>query len=103
MFKRLRRLLPARAIREQIVSAIDLIVHTSRFSDGTRKVTHVTEITGMDEHGSVLFSDIFRYRQRGLGQHDEAVGDFKPTGHLPSFLDELKARGAPIDEAMFRP
>ncbi|MBI4322861.1 MAG: Flp pilus assembly complex ATPase component TadA [Candidatus Omnitrophica bacterium] len=95
--------LPVRAVREQIVSAIHLIVHTARLSDGSRKVTHITEITGMDEHTGVTFGDLFLFHQRGVGAGNEVLGEFKPAGRLPSFLDELRAKGLALDEAMFHP
>ncbi len=94
--------LPIRAIREQIVSAIDLIVHTARLSDGSRKLTHITEITGMDAQADVLFRDLFRFVQQGVGPNGEVLGQFSPTGQLPTFLEEMKAQGIPIDEAMFK-
>ncbi len=93
--------LPLRAIREQIVSAVDLIVHTHRLSDGSRKVTHITEITGMDAQTDVIFRDLFTFAQHGLTPEGKVVGEFRPTGALPTFLDELKARGLPIDERIF--
>jgi pilus assembly protein CpaF len=94
--------LPVRAVREQIVSAVDLIIHTARFSDGSRRVTHITEIVGMSEHEQIQFRDIFVFRPRGLGQSGEVVGEFQPTGHLPSFLEEMQSNGIPLDEALFR-
>jgi len=95
--------LPVRAIREQIVSAVDLVVHTERLADGSRKVTHVTEITGIDDHSSVTFGDIFLFEQTGIGSNREALGTFRPTGYRPSFLAELRAKGVEIDEGMFDP
>ena len=93
--------LPLRAIREQIVSAVDLIVHTQRLSDGSRKVTHITEIIGMDAQADVAFRDIFVFAQQGLGPSGKVLGAFRATGALPTFLDELKARGLPLDERIF--
>ena len=95
--------LPVRSIREQIVAAIHLIVHTARLSDGSRKVTHITEITGMDERADVTFGDLFLFHQRGVDAQGRVLGEFKPTGQLPSFLDELRAKGSQLDEAIFRP
>jgi pilus assembly protein CpaF len=96
--------LPIRAVREHIASAIDLIIHTARLSDGSRRVTYITEITGMDAQSTeVLLQDLFVFRQRGVGSSGEVLGEFKPTGHLPTFLDDLKARGIPLDEAIFSP
>ncbi len=95
--------LPVRAIREQIVSAIDLIVHTSRQSDGSRKVTHITQIGGMDEHESVMFHDLFLFKQTGVGPNHEVLGYYTATGKRPSFLSDLRARGVKIDDALFEP
>jgi len=95
--------LPVRAIREQISSSIDIVVHTARLSDGSRKVTHVTELTGMDEQATISFSDIFVFRQTGIGPRREVLGVFEPTGVLPIFLPDLKAKGMAVDERIFRP
>jgi Flp pilus assembly CpaF family ATPase/MinD-like ATPase involved in chromosome partitioning or flagellar assembly len=95
--------LPIRAIREQIAAAIHLIIHVARFSDGSRKVSHVTEITGMDEHADITFGDIFVFRQTGVGAHGEVAGQFAPTGYVPSFLGDLEAKGLHVDQAIFSP
>ncbi len=95
--------LPVRAIREQIVAAVDLIIHTSRLPDGSRKVTYITEITGMSEQADVLFQDLFLFHQRGLGSNGEVVGEFKPTGKLPTFFDAVQAMGFRIDKSVFQP
>ncbi|MBI3020787.1 MAG: CpaF family protein [Candidatus Omnitrophica bacterium] len=95
--------LPVRAIREQIASAIHLIVHTARFTDGSRKITHITEVTGMDERADILFRNLFVFHQQGVGPKGEAVGLFKPTGQPPTFLEELKAKGFSVDESVFSP
>ena len=94
--------LPVRSIREQIVSAIHLILHTARLSDGSRKITHISELTGLDEHDNVTFGDVFLYRQQGMSPTDEVQGTFQATGYLPSFLEELKAGGLPVSESMFK-
>jgi pilus assembly protein CpaF len=94
--------LPTRAIREQIASAIDIIVHISRFSDGTRKVANVTEVVGL-EGSQIVMQDIFEYRQTGLGEGGKVLGAFRPTGAVPTFFEELKARGLVLDPAIFDP
>jgi pilus assembly protein CpaF len=94
--------LPTRAIREQIASAIDIIVHISRFSDGTRKVANVTEVVGL-EGTQIVMQDIFEYRQTGLGEGGKVLGAFRPTGAVPTFFEELKARGIVLDPAIFDP
>ncbi len=95
--------LPIRAIREQIASAVDLIVHAARFPDGSRKITRITELTGMDAHADITFEDLFLFHQQGLGPNGEVLGAFKPTGRRPTFLEDLKARGVHLDEAIFTP
>jgi len=95
--------LPVRAVREQIASAIDLIVHTARLSDGSRRITHITEVTGMADELSIHLENLFVFRQEGLDPENRVVGRFKPTGTLPSFLEELKTKGVHLDEAMFFP
>jgi len=93
--------LPVRAIHEQIASAVHLLVHTARFSDGSRRVTHITEIRGMDESARMQFGDIFLFHQEGLDPHGRVLGAFHAV-HPPSFLPELRAKGIPVDEAIFR-
>ncbi len=92
--------LPARAIREQIASAIDLIVHQSRLRDGTRRVTHVTELVGM-EGDTITLQDLFIYEQQGLEDHQRVRGRFRPTGVVPSFLPVLEARGQRLPQDLF--
>jgi pilus assembly protein CpaF len=87
--------LPERAIRAQIVSAIDLVVQVSRMSDGTRRVTHITEITGTS--GEVIsLQDIFLFERQGLGANGKVNGRFSATGIVPKFADVLAAAGVPL-------
>ncbi|MFZ5800488.1 MAG: CpaF family protein, partial [Candidatus Omnitrophota bacterium] len=95
--------LPMRAINEIIGSAIDIIIHTARMSDGTRKVTQVTEVTGITREHEIILKDIFVFIQKGVNPDGTVFGDFQPTGHLPSFFDELKTRGIDISEDSFKP
>ena len=94
--------LPVRAIREQIASAVDLIVHESRMSDGSRKVTQVTEVIGL-EGDQVVMQDIFEYVQTSVGEGGEVEGFFRPTGSVPTFIDVIESRGLSIDRSMFDP
>jgi pilus assembly protein CpaF len=87
--------LPVRAIREQVASAIDLIVHLARMSDGSRRITRVTEITGMESE-VVTAQDIFVFRQEGLGPNGEVRGSLGSTGLMPAFADRLRARGEDV-------
>jgi pilus assembly protein CpaF len=93
--------LPVRAVHEQIISALDLIVHTARLSDGSRKITHITELTGTEEHLS--FEDIFVFRQHGVDVQGHVLGEFQPTQYRPSFLEEFRAKGVQLDERIFTP
>ncbi len=94
--------LPIRAIREQVASAIDLIVHESRLSDGSRKVTRITEVMGL-EGDQITMQDLFEFKQTGIGEDGSVQGIFAPTGSVPSFLEDMKARGMSLDHAIFSP
>ena len=94
--------LPSRAIREQIASAVDIIIHESRMSDGSRKVTAITEVTGL-EGNQIVMQDIFAFRQKGVGPDGKIIGEFKPTGAMPTWYDQLSGRGIKCDPKMFDP
>jgi pilus assembly protein CpaF len=85
--------LPVRAVRDQIAGSVNLIVQQSRLSDGTRKVTGISELTGIDEDGEIELRPIFEFRRRGTGADGAVEGEFLATGYLPSFLGELIVRG----------
>ncbi len=93
--------LPVKAIREQVSSAINIILHQSRFSDGSRKVTHISEITGM-EGDIITMQDIFVFRQQGYDENGKVLGEFVPTGFIPKFYDELRQRGIELDLSIFK-
>ena len=90
-----------RSIRQQISSAIDLFVQVSRMSDGTRRVTHITECVGM-EGEQVTIQDIFTFERMGLGEKGRVLGRFKPSGIRPKFAEKLQAWGFQIDANIFR-
>ncbi len=92
--------LPIFAIREMISSAVNMIVQLSRFSDGSRKVTYITEMTGQKD-GAIQSVDLFRYVQTGVDDNGKVQGFFAPTGHLPSFFTDFKAKGVPLPEETF--
>jgi len=94
--------LPVRAIREQISSAVDIIVHEARFSDGSRKVVEVAEIVGQ-EGEQITMQEIFEFTQTGLDEDGRVLGSFRPTGSVPTFLEELRPRGLHLDHVMFDP
>jgi pilus assembly protein CpaF len=93
--------LPQKAIREQIASAVNVIIQASRLSDGSRRVMNITEIVGM-EGDTILMQDIFTFVQYGLDEDRKVVGEFKYTGVRPKFLDVLIAEGVNIDMEMFK-
>lgn len=92
--------LPLRAIREQIASAISIIVQINREKDGTRKVTCISEITRM-EGDMITLQDIFLYHQDGWGADGKMIGRHVPTGNLPSFMEDIKRAKLPLDLNIF--
>jgi pilus assembly protein CpaF len=93
--------LPVRAIREQVSSAIDLVVHQSRFPDGSRRVTQITEIVGM-EGDIITMQDIFKFDYAaGYDEHGHPRGHLKTTGLRPKFIDKLAAAGISVDTKVF--
>jgi pilus assembly protein CpaF len=93
--------LPSRAIREQITSAIDIIVHQSRFPDGSRKIVQISEITGM-EGNVITMQDIFLFKQTGISPQGKVEGEFFATGYIPTFVHELKIYGIDLDLDIFK-
>ncbi|MFD3157173.1 CpaF family protein [Haloimpatiens sp. FM7330] len=87
--------LPIKAIRDQIASAIDLIIQQSRLMDGSRKITHVTEVQGM-EGDVIILQDIFKLEQKGLDSKGKVKGEFVSTGIMPKFVKKLKEKGINI-------
>lgn len=94
--------LPMRAIREQIASAIHLVIQIARLSDGTRRVTKVTEISGM-EGEVVTMQDLFMFHQRGVDSDGRVVGDFQTTGIRPNFASKFEVAGLHLPPDLFSP
>ncbi len=94
--------LPLRAIREQIASAVHLVVQISRERDGSRKLTHVSEITKM-EGDIITMQDLFVFRHRGWDAENRIVGEHVPTGGVPSFMEEIERANLPLDISIFKP
>jgi pilus assembly protein CpaF len=88
--------LPVRAIREQMAAALHIMVHLSRSADGRRRVTHVSEITGMESQ-IVTMQDIFRFEQMGLDGDGRLMGILQPTGIMPTFMDRLTRSAIALD------
>ena len=93
--------LPVRAIRDQISSAIELVVHQSRLKDGSRRITHITEITGM-EGDVIVMQDIFKFHQKGFDEEGKIIGDLLPTGIVPKFYDVFETLRIDLPRALFR-
>jgi len=92
--------LPERAVRQQIASAVDLIVQISRLSDGTRRVTAISELTGM-ENDVITMQDIFVFERTGVSSNGKVLGRFRATGIRPKCSDRLAASGRPLTANMF--
>ncbi len=92
--------LPVLAIRKQISAALDLIVYLTRFPDGTRKVTQISEVAGMESE-VITLTDIFQFQQTGTGPDGKPLGQFRPTGLRPMFAPRLEATGHRLDRSMF--
>jgi len=92
--------LPERAIREQVSAAINVVVHMSRLSDGTRKIVNISEITGMEGH-TIVMQDIFIFEKKGIGPDGRVLGEFTPTGVRPWFMQKLKVSGFDIPTHIF--
>ena len=92
--------LPVRAIREQIASALDMVVQIERSTDGSRRVTHITEVTGM-EGDIIQLQDIFVYQRQGVSPEGKVLGDHVATGIRPACYERLALAGHPIDLDVF--
>jgi len=92
--------LPVQAIREQVCSAVDIIVQQTRFSCGSRRVTYITEVSGM-ETGVVQLQDVFVFKEEGYGGDGRVKGRFVSTSYIPDFYQDLIRRGIPVDTSIF--
>lgn len=92
--------LPERAIKEQIASAINIVIQLVRYSDGTRKVTKISELTGM-EGGTVVMQDVFVYEQQGIDKEGRTIGEFKATGIRPKFAERFRVSGVELPQGIF--
>lgn len=92
--------LPTRAIREQIAGAVDLIVQISRLSDGTRKLSSLTEVVGM-QGDTVTLQEVFRFKEEGFDKNRKVLGTFQPTGLIPTFIEKFEQRGVIIPRNLF--
>ncbi|MDR0966832.1 MAG: Flp pilus assembly complex ATPase component TadA [Myxococcales bacterium] len=93
--------LPLKAIREQIASAVHMMFQQTRFGDGSRRLTYISELTGM-EVDVVTMQEIFMFKQEGFDENNKVRGRFVATGFVPKFYDELQRRGVPVNMSIFR-
>jgi pilus assembly protein CpaF len=93
--------LPLKAMRQQIASAVDVIIQANRLQGGPRKITHITEIVGM-EQDTIVMQDIYHYVQTGIDENGRAFGRFESTGVRPSFMDRLESSGVRLPASAFR-
>src|SRR6266571_2018368 len=92
--------LPEKAVRRQIASAVAIVIQVARMSDGSRRVTHLTEITGMEED-TVSMQDVFLFEKQGIGKDGRVIGTFTATGIRPKFADRLKSSGINVPASLF--
>jgi pilus assembly protein CpaF len=92
--------LPEKSVRQQISSAISIVVQATRMSDGTRKVTSIAEITGMEEH-VISMQEIFTFNKKGIGPDGKVIGAFQPTRIRPKFLERLRVSGIVLPPSLF--
>ena len=93
--------LPVKAIRQQIAGAVDVVIQASRLQGGPRRVTHITEIVGM-EQDTVVMQDIYRFNQEGIDESGKAFGHFECTGVRPTFMARLESAGVRLPASAFR-
>jgi pilus assembly protein CpaF len=93
--------MPIKAIRQQVASAVDLIVQANRLQGGKRRITHITEVIGM-EQDTVVMQDIYKYIQEGIDENGRAKGRFEATGIRPTFMDKLESCGVRLPASAFR-
>jgi len=92
--------LPEKSVRQQISSAISIVVQATRMSDGSRKVTSIAEITGMEEN-VISMQEIFTFNKKGIGPYGKVIGAFQPTRIRPKFLDRLRVSGIILPPSLF--
>jgi pilus assembly protein CpaF len=89
-----------RAMRQQIASAINMVIQVARLSDGTRRVTSISEITGM-EGDTITMQEVFTYERKGIDKDGRVIGRFRPTGVRPRFAERLKVYGMQLPRSFF--
>ncbi len=92
--------LPDRAVRQQISSAVGIVLQLSRLSDGSRRLVHMAEITGMDQD-VITMQDIFTFAKKGIGENGKVIGTFQPSRIRPKFLEQIRVAGITLPQALF--
>lgn len=96
--------MPLSALRSQVASAIDIIIQTSRFNDGSRKITHIVECLDLDERGEYKIHPLFEFKNKGNDPNTgKVLGELEALGNLPTFTEGVRARNLHIDENWFKP
>jgi pilus assembly protein CpaF len=93
--------LPLKAMRQQIASAVDLIIQANRLQGGIRRITSITEVCGM-EQDTIVLQDIYKFTQQGMDTNGRAYGHFEASGVRPTFMDKLEAAGVRLPASAFR-
>lgn len=93
--------IPLSALRAQVAAAIDVVVHTARMSDGSRKITAISEVLPLKD-GEYQLQDLYKYQVEGIGPDGSMRGHFTGAGNVPRFLEDARLRNMPLDEAMFK-
>jgi len=93
--------IPLKAMRQQVASGVDLLIQANRLQGGKRRITHITEIVGMEQE-TIVMQDIYRYMQEGIDENGTAIGNFVATGVRPNFMEKLEAAGVRLPSSTFR-
>ena len=94
--------MPLAALRSQVASAVQVIVQTSRFNDGSRKLTHIVEVLGLDDIGEYRIHPLFEFEHEGYADDGTVLGKMRPSGNTPTFVEKIKSRGMHYDENWFK-
>ena len=93
--------LPSRAIRDQIASAINIVVQTARMPDGSRKINRITEVSGIGENAVFMTQEIYIFKQQGIDAAGRIIGRYQPTGTIPKIVEQLRTRGVKVAMEVF--
>jgi len=93
--------IPLAALRRQIAGAVHIVIQAKRLHDGSRKITHISEVLGVDEHGKYTVQDLFKFIQTGISEDHKILGEMKPMGNIPTFFEEIEVNGLKYDIKKF--